>query len=364
MNSGTVEAPGDNLTIQNGSTLTLNGGSVPNMTMVVNSTIIQENASTTGLGTIIVYGNSALQGNISSGETVWVQGNRDFGGYALLTVSAGASNAGILHLESTLGAWDSDLTISGNGAFTNTSSGQILVDSGTGGSRTITGSLTNQGPIDVSSDTSLTITGGVYDADGGTTQGACFVYNDQVMVTASPSGGTTINLVGNNNALLGSIPAGTTLWVQGNRNFSGYALLTVSAGASNAGILHLESTLGAWDSDLTISGNGAFTNTSSGQILVNNGTGGSPTITGELTNEGTLDINTSLTLGGTSGTENHVNSGAITLADGSALTVRGAHFVNQAAVRSPVPVRVGSMSPRPTSLTTTVARLKCSSAAR
>jgi fibronectin-binding autotransporter adhesin len=349
--SGTVEAPGDNLTIQNGSTLTLNGGSLPNITtiqsgstltlnggslpnttMVVNSTIIQEDASTTGLGTIIVYGNSALQGNISSGETVWVQGNTNFGGNATLTVSAGASNAGILQLKSTVGAWNSDLTISGNGAFTNTLDGQILVSNGTGGTRTITGNLTNQGPINVSSDTSLEITGGIYDADGGAIQGPCYVYNDQVMVTASPPGGTTINLVGKNNALLGNNLAGTTLWVQGDTNFGGNAALNMPAGATNAGILRLESTVGAWNSDLTISGNGAFTNLQSGEILVGSGTGGPRTITGELTNEGTFDINTSLTLGGISGTENHVNTdtGLISIADGATLTVRGASFVNQA----------------------------------
>src|SRR5262249_9710515 len=96
VNSGSVSAPGDNLTVQGGSTLTLNSGTVPFTTTLINSTLNLGTSSTTGAGMINVQGNSTLNGNVAAGQTVVVQGT---GGNAQLNVSGGARNLGTIQLE-------------------------------------------------------------------------------------------------------------------------------------------------------------------------------------------------------------------------------------------------------------------------
>ena len=297
MNSGTLQAPNDNLTVQGNSTLTLNGGAVPDTTTVNDSTLNLGESSTTGAGTIVVHGNSTLTGNISAGQTVWVQGHGSFGGNATLTVSGGASNAGTINLQSGYQGYDSDLVISGDGTFTNAASGIIEANAGTGGNRNITGNLTNSGAIDVGDNTYITFTGGVYEEAGGTNQASFYVYNAQVQVTASAASGTTIQLVGNT-SLLGDNPAGTTLLVQGHGVFGGNGILTVSGGASNAGTILLQSGYQGYDSDLVISGSGSFTNAAGGIIQADPGTGGNRNITGNLTNSGQIVVNNYITFTG------------------------------------------------------------------
>ena len=97
--------------------------------------------------------------------TLWVQGNGIIQQNATLTVAPGLTNDGTILLESQNAAY-SDTLATGSGTFTNASDGTIHVAQGSGGPRTITGTLVNQGQINVDGSSYLDITG-TYDADWG-----------------------------------------------------------------------------------------------------------------------------------------------------------------------------------------------------
>jgi hypothetical protein len=109
----------------------------------------------------------------------------------------------------------------------------------------------------------------------------------------------------------------------------GHALLTVPAGLTNHGTLRMESINNTWNSNVAVTGGGTFTNAAGGTVAVNFGAGGGRTLTGELINAGTVSIGIGFNLGGTGGTENHVNTGDVSLGAGAVLSVRGNSFVNQ-----------------------------------
>src|SRR5262249_45930618 len=155
------------ITVTNGG-LDLNGGSI--MGTLVGS------ASTVDLGsgssdTIVIHGNSILNGNIAAGQTIWVQGRNDKG-KANLTVASGFTNAGTIRLESIDSNWDVSLIIP-NDTLTNDSNGVLQVNQGTGGARNLIGNVTNQGMIAVDSGTLLQIScdsadGPVFNQNDGT----------------------------------------------------------------------------------------------------------------------------------------------------------------------------------------------------
>jgi hypothetical protein len=119
--------------------------------------------------------------------------------------------------------------------LTNASGGVIQVNPGTGGSRSFTGSgtLDNQGQINVAGNASLAFTNGTYQADGGTIGGIgnAVISGSKVRVSVMPAGGMTLTLLGTC-TLLGDNPAGSTLLVQGPVPLSP-AVLNVAAGAAN-----------------------------------------------------------------------------------------------------------------------------------
>jgi hypothetical protein len=338
VNSGTVSDPSDNLTILNGGTLTLHGGTVPYMTTLISANLDLGDNSATGAGLIVAHGISRLLGNVSAGQMVQVAGDVRFGGDATLTVAGGASNAGTILLESTAQDYTSNLTVAGSGAFTNAATGVIQANLGTGGARTITGSLTNtgnltnQGLIDVDPRTLLRITTGVFEAAGGTNHGITYVVDAQIRVTASPPGGTTIYL-GRNTTLVGDNLAGTTLQVAGDVRFGGDATLTVAGGASNAGTILLMSIAQDYASNLTVAGSGAFTNATGATIQVLVGTGGPRALTGSVVNRGTLGLGgNSLTVHG----GDIINQpGALVEGTGTIALVSGATFQNLGTLRVP-----------------------------
>jgi hypothetical protein len=327
VNSGTVSAPGDNLTVQVGSTLTLHGGSVPFTTTLINSTLDLGDNSTTGAGVInVIQGTSTLIGNVSAGQKVSVQAFTNAS--ARLNVSGGASNAGTIQLYLNANNASSTLVVGGPGAFTNAPNGIIRADYVAGnGSFAISGNLSSRGQIIAGSNAALPIGGGVYEEAGGTFSGNAWLDGIAFLVTAAPASGTVplrgaCTLQGNN-------PANTFLDVQAFTNAS--ARLNVSGSASNAGTIQLYLNANNASSTLVVGDPGTFTNAPGGVIRTNYvGGNGTFAIIGELINAGTVNINASLTLGSTGDTENHVNTGDISLANGAVLSIRGNSFVNQA----------------------------------
>ena len=85
-----------------------------------------------------------------------------------------------------------------------------------------------------------------------------------------------------------------------NGGLSGTATLTAAAGFSNAGTITLQTTFSNFQSDLTVT-SGTLTNAAAGVINVNAGTGGLRSVSLNLTNNGTVNINTNATFSKTSG---------------------------------------------------------------
>ncbi|MCX7417981.1 MAG: cadherin domain-containing protein, partial [Planctomycetia bacterium] len=251
-----------------------------------------------------------------------------------------------------------------SGTLTNAATGVLNSNIGGGGGRTFSGSLINNGTVNLNTDTTfstangnytnnnafniassktLTISGAaqVFTQAGGTLAvdgafvmfNATFNFNDSTEV-AGPSVVTgvpvliasTLNIgAGSTGAgtfstraastLTGNVAAAQTILVQGDNSF-GAATLTAADGFTNAGTISLESVSGSGSaSNLTVN---SGTLTSSGTINFNVGGGGSRTLTTELANSGVVNVNTAATLGRPSA--DHSNSGTINVTGGD-LTV-------------------------------------------
>ncbi len=235
--------------------------------------------------TVTYQGSQPTVLTLQNDDTIWVNGSAA-GGNATLSVSQSITNDGTILMESSNGGY-SDTISTGSGTLTNDSDGIIQVTNGSGGPRTITGTLNNQGQIEVDTASYLTITG-AYNAAGGSITGPGYVYNSSLYITASPATATTIPLEGTGDVLETDNLPNTTLWVQGN-GFVGNATLTVAAGLTNDGTILLESQNGGYADTLT-TGSATFTNDSDGTIHAGTGAGGPRTITGTLVNQGAIDV--------------------------------------------------------------------------
>jgi RHS repeat-associated protein len=296
----------------------------------------------------------------SANATLLIQGNSSVGDVTL-TAASGFSNAGTITLQSANGGFASNLAVT-NGTLTNTSTGIINSNVGSGGPRTIAANLLNNGTINVNQSATFSTTNGTYTNAGalniatgaglsisgsgqvfkqtggslnnnggfGVSGGATFDFaggtlagNAPVMsgaslkVEAAATG--TIAVLGNS-TLLGDVPAGApTILVQGNSSV-GDVTLTAASGFSNAGTITLQSANGGFASNLAVT-NGTLTNTSTGIINSNAGSGGPRTIVANLLNNGTINVNQSATFSTTNGT--YTNAGAINTASGAGLSISG-----------------------------------------
>jgi hypothetical protein len=349
-------------TVSNAGTFSLTGGTYTHSsgTVTGNDPILaQSNVDLSGTGTatyVIRGGTSMLTADVNASKTVKVRGDDSA---ATLSMTADRTNNGTIVLESAAGTDKRSTLTSPSSLLTNSATGSILVQEGAGGSRAIDLALTNNGAIDIDSDTSIgdakpvtnngtisvqptrTLRGpaggtftqntgslalaGGYQQTGGsfTHAGGDVTGNAPVLtnVSLNPSGSGLGSYVvrGSNSQLAGDVPSGRTITVQG--DVAASATLNVPANRSNAGTLVLNS------SD---SGNGATvfgtadatTITNTGTIETDEGAGGSRAVQATVVNSGTLDINQDTTLTAATLT----NTGTIDVAAGKTLSKLGATF--------------------------------------
>ena len=143
-----------------GLTYNADGGTISGPGYVDSGTL-EVTASPAGGVPILVDGSTALATNNLAGTTIDVQGNNVFGlnTNATLTAANGLTNDGTILLQSISGGYSDTLTLAGT--FTNAADGTIQIGVGTGGSRTLAGSLTNQGLLTVASGEQLSGSGSV-----------------------------------------------------------------------------------------------------------------------------------------------------------------------------------------------------------
>jgi hypothetical protein len=256
----------------------------------------------------VVLGSATAGGVVSAQETLWVRGD-SVTGHASATAED-LVNHGTLRLESGDSSWEATL----RGTITNAAEGLLDVGLGTGGARTLAGTITNGGRVEVAGGVQLgmagTVTnagvihvaaGSVIAAEGSTTTfvqdgGAVFGEGRTrvgggatlVLTGAAPSRPSALGL--GNATIRGTVPEGETLWVRGD-GFSGHVLATAS-GLVNRGTIRLESADAGWESSLR----GALTIAAGGLLDVAAGSGGSRGFQGSLSNEGAIHVGTGATL--------------------------------------------------------------------
>ena len=358
-NDGTIAGSGV-VELSNGATLNFNSGTTGGAAPLLTNANLNFGPAASGVATFILRGSSQLRGDIGAEQTVWVRGDSSIGN-ATVTAASGFSNAGIIRLESENAGWASNLTIA-SGVLTNT--GVISVNQGTGGSRTISGDMVNQGTVNISrtltfngvftntgtvniatgqtidlntsteafNQNSGTIVGQGFlnlssgaklNYNGGTTSGAAPLLTHANLNFGPAASGVANFILRGNSQLSGDIGAAQTVWVRGD---SGVGNTTVTAvnGFTNAGVIRLESENAGWASNLTIA-SGILTNI--GVISVNQGTGGLRILAGNVINQDALNVSHSLTFNGV-----FTNTGTVTIGTGQKMSLSGsAQVFNQTA---------------------------------
>jgi hypothetical protein len=268
----------------------------------------------------------------------------------LVLTSAGCGNASTLAIGSTL-----------------VNDGTISTTAGAGnGGRTITGGVTNDGAVNVNASASyaggtwdnagavnlatgedLTVStapstftddtngsvvatgtgelivdnGDTYNQGNGTTSGTAVLLagpstGTGIALHYTGTGSSTILAEGGTGTLDGAIASGQTLSIDG--TCSNDAVETVDQSETNAGTVHLSSTGCGNSATLAVGSGHTFTNHSGGIVDVDAGAGdGGRAITGNMTNDGTVNVSASGSYAG--GTWD--NGGALNLADSETWTV-------------------------------------------
>jgi uncharacterized repeat protein (TIGR01451 family) len=360
------------------ATLNFSGGTFSGNAPILRSATLNLGPGSTGAASLVLSGNSLLSGDLAAAQSVWLRADNSVGN-TTVTAASGFTNAGSLRLESQDQAFSVTLTVT-SGTLTNT--GTIDVNAGSGGGRTLNANLDNQRILNVNGGFTLSKTGGAHsnsgtiaiaagrtftvsgsgsfiNAAGGTINGAGTLSLSNIaftnLGTLSPGGGVQVSggslslnggatagislvfrnaalnlgsagtdpatfILSGSSSLSGNIAAGQTLWLRGD-NSVGNTTVTAS-GFTNAGALRLESQDQGFSVTLTVTG-GTLVNT--GTINVNPGSGGGRTITADLTNSGTLNVNTTLTLSKTNGV--YTNQGQVAIAAGQKLLITGSSQV-------------------------------------
>ncbi|HRI11997.1 MAG TPA: hypothetical protein PLX89_03240, partial [Verrucomicrobiota bacterium] len=218
---------------------------------------IEDEVSIPESAEVVLHGSQTVLALVNGGA-LWVQGGGDGNG-AVLTISSNAVNRGIIRLESVSSTWASLLFTSGK--LTNSAEGVIEAKTGSGGPRSITGHLVNQGLVKSAADYFPVL--GIYELDGGVMEGFVGLGSSgEVRITKAPSTPAPVVLWGGTR-LTTDNPPGVELWVQGGGDGNG-AVLTISSNAVNRGIIRLESVSSTWVSLLFTSGK--LTNSAEGVI--------------------------------------------------------------------------------------------------
>jgi hypothetical protein len=143
--SGPSEMTLGNPVVMTGASFNHEGGTLTGSVTLVNSNL-NNGPGGTGAAAFAMHGDCALSGDLAMGQSVRIEGG-GFGA-ANATSAAGFVNSGLITLESINGGLSSNLFVQA-GVLENASTGEILINAGTGGDRTLEAELDNRGTFSV-----------------------------------------------------------------------------------------------------------------------------------------------------------------------------------------------------------------------
>jgi predicted secreted protein len=373
---GSIAATGSaNVFVPSGATFNQGAGTTSGSQPVI---VEQATLNYTGSGASTIRLRSyttQLSGNLSSGQSLLIEGCVGTGYPAYVEAASGFSNAGTItltsakHSGSDCGGNDASKLALASGTLTNT--GTIDVEAGAGGARYLEGSLTNKGTLAINTNTSFngskaTLTnegavelgeglqlsvsddgtftngtggsiaapgganvlipsGSTFNEGAGTTSGTQPVIVESGTLNYTGSGTSLIRARSYTVALSGNISSGQSLSIEGcvGNGYPGY--VEAAKGFSNGGTITVTS---AKHSGVDCSGNDASrltlasgTLTNTGTIDVEPGAGGERQLNGSLTNKGTLTVGAGTSFNGSKATL--TNEGAVALGEDLELSVGG-----------------------------------------
>ena len=370
-----------------GSVTTASGGSLDFYDTIFNvgagslgsAPVLLEDSSTLNLagsaaaGTFVFRGSGTMTGSVAAAQSVVLQSVGCVTG-TYVTAPAGFTNAGSIELTNVRGtcADSQPAQLEWSGTLTNTGTLTSAFGSA-GGTRTLNGSLTNKGTVNVKSNTSFggssalfdnkgavavtkatfSTTGGqTFDNDTGgsisTTSGALAFRDTAFDVGAGSPGSAPVLLEDSSTLTLNGSAAGTfvfrgsgTLEVPTGTVAAGQSLVLQSvgcvtgtnvsapAGFTNAGSIELTNVKGSCTASepADLEWSGTITNT--GTITSAFGSaGGTRTLNGSLTNSDAVNIDAGTSLG--SGSQ-LTNDGTLTLGAGGTLSLSSATFTQESS---------------------------------
>ncbi len=352
LQSGVLQIDGQ--LIHNSGAFTMTGGDMFGMANL-RSGSLDLNAAGTAL--FQMEGSTTLTGNAAAAQELRVRGSAA-AGTGSMTIPNDINNDGIMSMSSQDGGFSSSISMGSGMTFTNRNA--FTVGEGTGGARTFTGALLNQGSLTMERSTSMN-TGPFTNQGTWTIQPSATMTMNSGIDFVQESGtlavdGQLIHNSGTNSyiggsitgtpefrsgshifdpafstaftpiwagsaTLLSDIPAATTVRMLG-QPATGNGVLNSASDRTLSGALQMESEGGGFSASWAGSGT-TLTNQGTLSILI--GAGGPRTFTGSLDNQSTVDVFANTTFN--TGVLN--NDGSWTVDSSSTMTINGAQGFTQ-----------------------------------
>lgn len=307
------------------------GGTVTGQPVLRHTTLDFAPLTFTAPASFRLEGSSSVITDVPAATTLQMFGSPS-GGTQNLTLPNSVTLAGTMEITSSGGGYTSNMTTPSGMLATNTGTLRFLP--GTGGNRSLSGDFLNQGSFEIEQPTSYS--SGTFTNQGliGIALGQTLSFNSSASFIQEVGGmgvkGSFVHVGGSDRFISGKVkgqlllrhstlefdPAFTSaidLLLEGTTNFTGAVkagqelnstgspsggtgTFNASTGINNAGVLRVTSAGGGYTSNVNITG-GPLNN--SGLIEVLPGAGGNRTITSDLDNHGTFDLQgTNVTLTG------------------------------------------------------------------
>jgi fibronectin-binding autotransporter adhesin len=331
------------------STFKYSGGTINGVPLLSSSTLVVT-AGATNPASFILEGPSTLSlpDNILPAGQLTVR-NTTTGTQGLTSANGFTNNASILLTGTTFGTTTLAVT---NGTLVNDSTGSLQFLSTATGNRIMSANLTNNGSVQISHSTTFNKTSGAYKNSGQFTIDASKTLTLSSTPTFEQAGGT-LDVLGSFKQTGGTFKySGGT--INGVPELSGSTFNLASGNTNPFSVLMGGGTLSLADAVLSpgqvitmsstvTSANGFLNNGSlyaaAGMTITNgtliNGTNGlmqlAGTFTGNLTNNGSVQVNAATTLTKSGGGGLFTNNGQFSIASGQTLTVSGTQTFDQAA---------------------------------